>query len=258
MEDKALTSILNIINYDEGEIILFDYSAYDIYCKYETLFNELKIEIQSNLKIIKEDKLEYLNSFNKKLFIYYSSDKYIKSKHFKNLNPLSGEITIDASLYSIIEMELCLSGYKSEHDKIYEEQYDFIEFVKNNHLKDLNSFIKDLKKKISKGVNANEVIAANNNFDLNNIEKIKWIGGPSQLGFIIAKLLEYGYIEAPLHKSGEINYTQFSALVKNTFDLKTTEASLSKYLNVNSEKAQETVRKFESNKFYIPSLKEVS
>lgn len=258
MEDKALTAILNIINYDEGEYILFDYSAFEIYCNYETHFKELKKEIQSNLNTIKDDKIEYLDSFNKILFNYYSLEKFKKSKHFEKLNPLSGEISIDAGLLSILKMELCLSGYKSEDDKIYEEQYEFIEFVKNYHLKDLNSFIKDLKKKISKGINVIEAISTNKNSDHHIDEKIKWIGGPSQLGFIIAKLLEYGYIEAPRHKNGEINYTQFSALVKITFDVKTTEASLSKYLNVNSEKAQETVRKFESNKFYIPSLKEVS
>ena len=89
-------------------------------------------------------------------------------------------------------------------------------------------------------------------------EKLKWIGKPSQLGFIIGKLAELGYIEAPTHKSGDINYTYFAKLVKSTFECQTTEASLSKYLNLESDKGQETVRKFEDNKFNMPHLKVIS
>nr|WP_315178564.1 hypothetical protein [uncultured Flavobacterium sp.] len=258
MEDKALTSILNIINYDEGEIILFDYSAYDIYCKYETLFQELKKEIQSNLLIIKEDRINYLNSFNKKLFNNYSLDKFKKSKHFEKINPLSGEITIDASLYSILKIELCLSGYNDEYDEIYSEQYEFIEFVKNYFLKDLYSFTKDLKKKIAKGVNVKEVISTNTNLDFHIIKNIKWIGKPSQLGFIIGKLADLGYIEAPKKINGETNFTQFAKQVNNTFEIETKESTLSKYLNLETEKAQETFRKFNENGFDIPHIKTVS
>jgi hypothetical protein len=91
-----------------------------------------------------------------------------------------------------------------------------------------------------------------------NEGKIKWIGKPSQLGFIIGKLIEFGYVESPTKTNGETNYTQLAKLVYNTFDVETTEATLSKYLNLESEKAQETVRQFEKNKFYIPQIKEVS
>lgn len=88
--------------------------------------------------------------------------------------------------------------------------------------------------------------------------KIKWIGKPSHLGFIIGKLVEFGYIESPTRTNGEINHTQLAKLVNSIFDVKTTEATLSKYLNLESEKAQETARQFEKSKFYLPQIKEVS
>jgi hypothetical protein len=92
----------------------------------------------------------------------------------------------------------------------------------------------------------------------NTWEKIKWIGKPSQLGFIIGKLAELGYIETPERQTGDINYTQLAKLVKNTFDVETTEATLSKYLNLESEKGSETARKFNENGFNIPHVKTIS
>ncbi|WP_157209206.1 hypothetical protein [Mariniflexile maritimum] len=88
--------------------------------------------------------------------------------------------------------------------------------------------------------------------------KLKWIGKPSQLGFIISSLANLGYIETPLKKDGEINYTQLAKLVKETFETETTESTLSKYLNLDSEKGQETSRKFSSYNFNIPHLKTIS
>jgi hypothetical protein len=88
--------------------------------------------------------------------------------------------------------------------------------------------------------------------------KLKWIGKPSQIGFIIGKLAEYGYIEPPTKKDGEINYTKFAELVLENFNVSTTGASLSKYLNSESEKGQEPARQFEKNNFYLPQSKEVS
>lgn len=88
--------------------------------------------------------------------------------------------------------------------------------------------------------------------------KLKWLGGPSQLGFIISSLVDLGYIEAPKKQDGDINYTQFAKLVKQIFDVNTTESTLSKYLNQDSEKGQEPMRKFNENGFNIPHKSIVS
>jgi hypothetical protein len=42
----------------------------------------------------------------------------------------------------------------------------------------------------------------------------------------------------------KINYKQFANLVNNTFEVNSTNDTLSKYLNLESEKGKETVRKF--------------
>lgn len=98
-----------------------------------------------------------------------------------------------------------------------------------------------------------------NNTETDGIpKKIKWIGKPSQLGYLIGSLAELDYIETPKNKDGEINYTQFSKDLLEIFDIKTTYQSLSKYLNLDSDKAQETKRKFEKEDFYIPNRKIVS
>lgn len=110
------------------------------------------------------------------------------------------------------------------------------------------SFLESKKSNVSKSIENNT----------ENTEKIKWIGKPSQLGFIIGKLAELGYIDAPQKPNGEINFTQFAKLVNNTFNVETTEATLSKYLNLESEKGSETVRKFNDNGFDIPHIKQIS
>ena len=91
-----------------------------------------------------------------------------------------------------------------------------------------------------------------------NAKKLKWIGKPSQLGFIVSSLVDLGYIEAPVRQNGDINYTQFAKLVKQTFDIDTSESTLSKYLNTDSEKGQEPMRKFEQYGFNIPHKNIVS
>lgn len=89
-------------------------------------------------------------------------------------------------------------------------------------------------------------------------EKIEWSGKPSQLGFIFSKLAELDYLIPPKRDNGETNYTQFAKKVLNIFKIKTTEGTISKYLNSNEVKAQETQRNFDKANFNIPHKKEVS
>ena len=89
-------------------------------------------------------------------------------------------------------------------------------------------------------------------------DKIEWSGKPSQLGFIFSKLAELDYLVPPKRDNGETNYTQFAKKVLNIFKIKTTEGTISKYLNSNEAKAQETQRNFDKANFNIPHKKEVS
>ena len=155
-------------------------------------------------------------------------------------------------------MELFLSGYKSDDDKIYEEQYEFIEFVKNYYLMDLNLFIKDLIKKISKAVSAKNIFSAKTNLDLHNNEKIKWSGKKTHIGFVLGTLALKGFIDAPKHKNGEINFAAFSRLILENFDVDIDKESLRKYLNPEEQKFNENFNAFTKANFNIPNIIEVS
>lgn len=88
--------------------------------------------------------------------------------------------------------------------------------------------------------------------------KLTWVGKPSHLGFIIGTLADLGYIDVSKNAGGDINYTHFSKKVHNTFNIKSTPGTLSKYLNISTEKSQETLRKFKKEGFDIPHKGRVS
>lgn len=96
------------------------------------------------------------------------------------------------------------------------------------------------------------------NIDESNFTKLKWNSKPSHLGYLIGMLADLDYLHTPQRPNGETNYTQLAKDVLTTFNIDTTEATLSKYLNISSEKAQETDRNFKKAKFYIPHKKEVN
>lgn len=150
MENKILDVIIYYYTDNGEDPILFNYSAYNLYIKLETLFIELKKEIINNLESENEGKMDYLNSFDKILFDYYSDEKYKHSRYFIQFNKLTGKIRIETRLLPILESELCLSGHTRADDAIYEEQNVFFEFVKNHLLNDLFLFIKKNKKQLSK------------------------------------------------------------------------------------------------------------
>lgn len=156
-------------------------------------------------------------------------------------------------LYTLLNT-YCQSMHLEYEDSLHfkELQKDFFRFASYIEVKKVLQFLKTYYSKLNTNKNA---IMKNNEEESN---KLKWVGKPSQLGFIISNLVSMGYIESPLKKDGEINYTQLAKLVKETFETETTESTLSKYLNLESEKGQETVRKFNSNNFNIPHLKTIS
>lgn len=95
-------------------------------------------------------------------------------------------------------------------------------------------------------------------FNKKDSSKLTWEGKPAHLGFVIGTLNDLGYIKAPVKSNGEINYTQFSKEVYNTFNIETTPTTLAKYLNPSDNKNQESKRKFEKEGFDIPHKNRVS
>lgn len=90
-----------------------------------------------------------------------------------------------------------------------------------------------------------------------NTNKIKWTAGPSTLGYILSHLNSLGYIETPQKNNGETNYSALARQVLQTFDINSTEDTLKKYLNLDSEKSQQIGAKFEKQGFNIPHSKAI-
>jgi hypothetical protein len=214
------------------------------------------IEIEENLLAIPENKIDnYINLVIKK--IEYCDvvlkgenviDKWIKKYNLEGTEFPFTNVPEIKRLIITHPYNINLDG-----NELFEVEDIQIDFYIHACIQGANQIIDFLQSKKS---TANEDYLTTS--FMNNIEKLKWIGKPSQLGLIIGKLAELGYIEAPIKPNGDTNYNQFARLVNNTFEVATTEGTLSKYLNHDSEKGQETVRKFNDNGFNIPHIKEVS
>ena len=142
------------------------------------------------------------------------------------------------------------------YGKLPYHEFSFIESVQSDFYQ--YAAMMETKKLLVHTENLKIKYTTNNTETAGIPKKIKWIGKPSQLGYIIGSLAELDYIETPKHKNGDINYTQFAKQLMDVFEIETTQNSLSKYLNLDSEKGQETIRKFEKEDFYIPNRKIVS
>jgi len=205
----------------------------------------LEIEINSNLISIEKDKrIYYYNTLSNKLKNTYSFnipdnvlDKWKISyefdlKEYPNFSNEEFSRIIRKSPQFIVE------GVERELvKKIHKDFYWY--FAKRAALKMLDMI--------------EDIIIDNSERPLLN-----WCSNVSHLGFIIAKLTQEGYINAPLRTNGEINFSEFSRQVKGSFQVDGTVGSLSKYLNFESDKAQETCRVFEKNEISIPHSKIVS
>ena len=219
----------------------------------------LESEITENLLILdkdkKEDYLSYvLDKVTKTPFASISNDfidKYIQ-EYDVDIN--------DFPNFKNKELNDALETYyQGMHYTTHQEQHkllciqiDFYCYASMLEVKKIVEFIE------TKSVKQNVKNQPIKQGILEPKSKLKWLGKPSHLGFIISSLTDLGYIEAPLRQNGDINYTQFAKLVKQTFDIDTTESTLSKYLNTDSEKGQEPMRKFEQNGFNIPHKNIVS
>jgi hypothetical protein len=218
------------------------------------IFSYLENEVMENLLLLNTDKKDdYLNFLIDKIKKTPYSDcdentiiKWLE-KYDSSINEFPNFKNEDLAHW----LNRYYNGYAdspTDYDYILDIQIDFYCYAAGLEAQKMISFLESKKSTSSKYSES----------QTETTEKIKWVGKPSQLGFIIGKLTELGYIEAPKRINRDINYTQFAKQIKNTFDVDTTESTLSKYLNLESEKGQETSRKFNDNGFNMPSIIEVS
>lgn len=215
----------------------------------------LKSEIKENLLILPAEKINpYLDFIEDKISStpYFTTNPIVIDKWITKYNATTLEFPYleNKEINFFITKSINFHLWNDEDRALMESiQLDFYYYAAMAEAHIIIDFI------VSK---RNNSISKPMEVNTENTQKIKWIGKPSQLGFIIGKLAELGYIETPERQTGDINYTQLAKLVKNTFDVETTEATLSKYLNLESEKGSETARKFNENGFDIPHVKTIS
>ncbi|MBM1105161.1 hypothetical protein JQC67_03310 [Aurantibacter crassamenti] len=88
---------------------------------------------------------------------------------------------------------------------------------------------------------------------------LKWIGKPSHLAYVIRKLVDEGYIEAPQKLNKEINFTELSRQIINSFNVKSPkENTLRSYSSVETQQYQDLDIKFTKEGFHIPDSGSVS
>ena len=83
-------------------------------------------------------------------------------------------------------------------------------------------------------------------------EKIKWLGTPSQFGFLIMELIRQGYIEPP-KKNSEYSYKALAGSCFNAFDITGSPQTLEKELSERTCSLSETKRA----KFTIPHISDI-
>lgn len=218
-----------------------------------------------------EEKLNYLTNtirFINIAILQLQKDMIIdntESNYHSKINNAHNFVSFDDVLSEFIKM----TTSKSFDDKrkfksnFYYDSWDLDYFnIRTQYLGFLptalysiaNCFLKILQN------NLNKIIPLEQNTIISELtSKLNWNSKPAHLGYLLGILADLDYIDAPKRQNGNINYTQFAKEVLQTFKLKKgTEATLSKYLNTSTEKAQETERNFKNASFNIPHKKEVS
>ena len=84
-------------------------------------------------------------------------------------------------------------------------------------------------------------------------EKIKWLGSPSQFGYIILELINNGFIELPIGK-GNKNYARVAELCFEKFHIKTKISSLKKEISPSTN----SLTFANKDAFKIPNIKDLS
>lgn len=231
----------------------------EIYLKLANLNNSIeKINYLSNIL-----KLFYLiaSQLQKDILIDNEESKY-HSKINYNTNVISFNIILNEFMNMTIHKKF--DDKRNTNFQLNYEPSDlyylyfrakYIGFLPTALFTVTSSFINILQNNLDKITLEN----TKNFFNEEEISKLNWNSKPAHLGYIVGVLADLDYIDAPKRQNGDINYTQFAKEVLQTFKLKKgTEATLTKYLNTTTEKAQETERNFKSASFNIPHKKEVS
>ena len=139
-------------------------------------------------------------------------------------------------------------GFADVDGVIKSEKYEFRMFYHTTACKKLSEDLRNRKLIISEWLKSLE---SQENIDPN---LLKWSGKPSHLAFIIRNLVDEGYITGPLGHNQEINISQLSKQILQSFAVEagTTENTMRVYLSTDSEKHLNLKKNFDNQGFNLP------
>lgn len=113
------------------------------------------------------------------------------------------------------------------------------------------------KEILEKKINIVETFIESNKNSFLQLDRLKWIGEPLHLAFLVSILEDRGLLDSPKNKDGETNYSQLSRQLKNSFNLDkdVKVASLRRYANPNDEKYLLLKNRLSEDVFKIPNVK---
>src|SRR5690606_25061918 len=217
----------------------------DFYLKYFT--RKLLIEIDI-LEI--KDFLQFHYDYCENQDIYISILKYKILPKIEELVEFAQPSFEGGGYHDVTKLE---DGFVESEGVVHNSKYDYDSI---NHYVAFNNLQNDIKKRA-------EIITSfysklNQNISVN---ALKWNGKPTHLAYIISQLVNEGYIDAPLKSDGEINYTELSKQIINSFNFSSKEPSietLRRYSSNESEKYFPLDVKFKQEGFYLPNSKIMS
>jgi hypothetical protein len=234
--EKSPQYILNNFNYYNPKL------ETDFYLKY--FIRELLIDIDI-LEVPDFLNTQFENSKNQDTFLNILTYKILPSIDTIILN---AQFSLSENGYfNKIELE---DGFIETEGIVKNEKYEYHIFYHITAVKKIEADLKQRKVLITDFVekfNHSEIVS--------EVPRLKWIGKPSHLAFIIRTLVDEGYIESPKQHNKEINVSELSRQILNSFsvDVGTTENTMKVYTTSENDKYIKLKQNFDNQGFYIPN-----
>lgn len=144
-----------------------------------------------------------------------------------------------------------------------ENTISILEIGLSNEISNLKGFKKDIHQDAKDECNKailwlKNKLLTDNSGDVRNeklvlsIDKIKWLGSPSQFGYIFGQLVDNGFIEMPISK-GRPTFAAFAKICMKVFEIDTTIETLEKEISLKTNNLDPSSKKV----FKFPHIRDL-
>jgi hypothetical protein len=140
------------------------------------------------------------------------------------------------------------NGFVETEGEIKNNHYEYSMFYHLTAVEGLKDDLKQRKQLIA------EWYEDHNNFTT-SFTPLKVTTKPVHVAYIISQLIEEGYIEGPLKKDNETNYTELSKTILKMFSFSEPVSieTLRRYMSVNDDKNTDLKKSFDNSGFHLPN-----